>query len=121
MYRRKSYREWEKLKNSCSRLFQGTRGPSGKVSTPGPEGRRPETRFHRRSAVYGACCTPNHTSSRWCGVKIPTLARPTQEGCKAGRGPARREPLPEAWRGGASSGVVIVIWPRLKITRSVPK
>ncbi|GBM79696.1 hypothetical protein AVEN_71222-1 [Araneus ventricosus] len=33
------------------------------------------------------------TSSRWCGVKIPTLARPTQEGCKAGRGPAGREPL----------------------------
>ncbi|GBN63957.1 hypothetical protein AVEN_7703-1 [Araneus ventricosus] len=28
----------------------------------------------------------------WCGAKIPTLARPTQEGCKAGRGPAGREP-----------------------------
>ncbi|GBM99094.1 hypothetical protein AVEN_138933-1 [Araneus ventricosus] len=28
----------------------------------------------------------------WC-KKMPTLARPTQEGCKAGRGPARREPL----------------------------
>ncbi|GBO44528.1 hypothetical protein AVEN_158608-1 [Araneus ventricosus] len=25
------------------------------------------------------------TFFRWCGAKIPTLARPTQEGCKAGR------------------------------------
>ncbi|GBM07459.1 hypothetical protein AVEN_5263-1 [Araneus ventricosus] len=32
------------------------------------------------------------TSSRWCGVKIPALARPTQKGCKAGRGPERRPP-----------------------------
>ncbi|GBM86690.1 hypothetical protein AVEN_29835-1 [Araneus ventricosus] len=31
-------------------------------------------------------------SSRWCGVKIPTLARPTQKGCKAGRGPVGRPP-----------------------------
>ncbi|GBM73205.1 hypothetical protein AVEN_228984-1 [Araneus ventricosus] len=28
-----------------------------------------------------------HTSSRCYGAKIPTLARPTQKGCKAGRGP----------------------------------
>ncbi|GBO40285.1 hypothetical protein AVEN_6250-1 [Araneus ventricosus] len=35
--------------------------PSGKVSTSGPEDRRFETRFPRRSAVYGACCTLNHT------------------------------------------------------------
>ncbi|GBN26209.1 hypothetical protein AVEN_76594-1, partial [Araneus ventricosus] len=27
----------------------------------------------------------------------------------------------EGWRGGASSGVVLVIRPRLKMTRSVPK
>ncbi|GBN94333.1 hypothetical protein AVEN_47724-1 [Araneus ventricosus] len=26
----------------------------------------------------------DQASSRWCGAKIPTLARPTQEGCKAG-------------------------------------
>ncbi|GBN60223.1 hypothetical protein AVEN_25968-1 [Araneus ventricosus] len=26
------------------------------------------------------------------GVKIPTLARPTQKGCKAGRGPVGRPP-----------------------------
>ncbi|GBL73004.1 hypothetical protein AVEN_128173-1 [Araneus ventricosus] len=39
----------------------GPRWPSGKVSTSGPEGRRLETRFHRRSAVYGARRTPNHT------------------------------------------------------------
>ncbi|GBM58119.1 hypothetical protein AVEN_164299-1 [Araneus ventricosus] len=38
-----------------------------------------------------ACCTLNQTSSCWYGAKIPTLARPTQKGCKAGRGPAGRE------------------------------
>ncbi|GBM89908.1 hypothetical protein AVEN_84294-1 [Araneus ventricosus] len=32
------------------------------------------------------------TFSLWCGAKIPTLARPTQKGCKAGRGPAGRAP-----------------------------
>ncbi|GBO09907.1 hypothetical protein AVEN_104445-1 [Araneus ventricosus] len=32
------------------------------------------------------------TPSRWCGAKIPTLARPTQKGCKVGRGPAGRAP-----------------------------
>ncbi|GBL96695.1 hypothetical protein AVEN_111837-1 [Araneus ventricosus] len=37
------------------------RWPSSKVPTPGPEGRRLETRFHRRSAVYGARCALNHT------------------------------------------------------------
>ncbi|GBM11712.1 hypothetical protein AVEN_75661-1 [Araneus ventricosus] len=35
----------------------------------------------------------SQTSSRWCGAKMPILARPTQEGCKAGRGAAGREPL----------------------------
>ncbi|GBO01845.1 hypothetical protein AVEN_156989-1 [Araneus ventricosus] len=59
------------------------------------------------------------TPSRRSGAKIPTLARPTQKGCKAGRGPVGRPPpacggrdllgtikkmiqaLPEeAWRGG---------------------
>ncbi|GBM54335.1 hypothetical protein AVEN_263045-1 [Araneus ventricosus] len=34
------------------------------------------------------------TSSRWCGAKIPTLARPTHEGCKAGRGPAEKGASP---------------------------
>ncbi|GBO40794.1 hypothetical protein AVEN_4405-1 [Araneus ventricosus] len=37
----------------------------------------------------------DQTSSRWCGV--------------------------EACRGGASSSVVLAIWPRFKVTRSVPK
>ncbi|GBO34691.1 hypothetical protein AVEN_129132-1 [Araneus ventricosus] len=27
----------------------------------------------------------------------------------------------EVWRGGVSLGVVLVIWPRFKMTRSVPK
>ncbi|GBL53979.1 hypothetical protein AVEN_126041-1, partial [Araneus ventricosus] len=31
-------------------------------------------------------------SSHLCGAKIPTLARPTQKGCKAGRGPVGRPP-----------------------------
>ncbi|GBO22457.1 hypothetical protein AVEN_274724-1, partial [Araneus ventricosus] len=44
-----------------SRAFRGPRWPSGKVSALGPEGSRFETRFRRRSAVYGACCTLNHT------------------------------------------------------------
>ncbi|GBM39735.1 hypothetical protein AVEN_68583-1 [Araneus ventricosus] len=52
--------------------------------------------------MYGACCTlSGQTSSRWCGVKIPTLARPTQGGCNAARGPAGREPL----RGSLERGV----------------
>ncbi|GBN81629.1 hypothetical protein AVEN_161517-1 [Araneus ventricosus] len=39
----------------CSYVFYPRpRWPSGKVSTSGPEGRRFETRFHRRPAVYEA-------------------------------------------------------------------
>ncbi|GBM55794.1 hypothetical protein AVEN_109237-1 [Araneus ventricosus] len=34
--------------------------PSGKVAGLGPEGSRFETRFHRRSVLYWACCTLNH-------------------------------------------------------------
>ncbi|GBN35132.1 hypothetical protein AVEN_133859-1 [Araneus ventricosus] len=34
---------------------------------------------------------PNVLPLVWC-KKIPTLARPTQKGCKAGRGPAGRTP-----------------------------
>ncbi|GBM37658.1 hypothetical protein AVEN_132100-1 [Araneus ventricosus] len=71
--------------------------PKRKVSASGPEGSRFDIRFHSISAVY---CSLLHvkskvggqTSSLLCGAKLPTLARPTQEGCKAGRGPAGREP-----------------------------
>ncbi|GBL92637.1 hypothetical protein AVEN_123807-1 [Araneus ventricosus] len=52
------------------------RWPSGKVSTPGPEGRRFEIRFHRRSAVHGARCTPNHT--QWPNV-LPLVWRGSLE------------------------------------------
>ncbi|GBN95834.1 hypothetical protein AVEN_268557-1 [Araneus ventricosus] len=50
--------------------------PSGKASAFGPEGPRPETRFHRRSAVHEACCTPNHTQPNvlplvWHGEGVP--------------------------------------------------
>ncbi|GBM60489.1 hypothetical protein AVEN_212041-1 [Araneus ventricosus] len=33
-----------------------------------------------------------HATGPIHGVKIPTLARPTQKGCKAGRGPVGRPP-----------------------------
>ncbi|GBM78439.1 hypothetical protein AVEN_96774-1 [Araneus ventricosus] len=50
------------------------RWPSRKVSSLGQKGSMFETRFHRRSAVYGACCTliirSGQTSSRWCGVEV---------------------------------------------------
>ncbi|GBL75038.1 hypothetical protein AVEN_243828-1 [Araneus ventricosus] len=55
------------------------RWPSGKVSALGPEGSRFETRFHCRSAAYGACCTLNlrsgQTTSRWCGAHNPPRFR----------------------------------------------
>ncbi|GBM67812.1 hypothetical protein AVEN_88503-1 [Araneus ventricosus] len=54
----------------------GPRWTSGKVSTSGPEGRRFETRFHRRSAVYGARCTPNHT---WRTNVLPLMWRGCSE------------------------------------------
>ncbi|GBN04325.1 hypothetical protein AVEN_233642-1 [Araneus ventricosus] len=61
--------------------------PIGKVSALGPEGSRFETRFRRRSTVYGACFTLNHTQ--------------------------RPNALPLVWHGslerGASSGVILVI------------
>ncbi|GBN77286.1 hypothetical protein AVEN_28532-1, partial [Araneus ventricosus] len=49
------------------------RCPSVKVSVLEPKGSRFETRFHRRSAEYGARCTPNRTQwpnalpPVWCG------------------------------------------------------
>ncbi|GBL98281.1 hypothetical protein AVEN_186775-1 [Araneus ventricosus] len=70
--------------------------PSSKVSALGLE--IPGSKADSTEAVYGACCTLNHTywpNVQTCGVKLPTLARPTQEGCEAGRGPAGREPLPQ--------------------------
>ncbi|GBN10312.1 hypothetical protein AVEN_191447-1 [Araneus ventricosus] len=51
--------------------FLGPRWPSGKVSALGPEGSRFETRFHRRSAVYGARCTLNS----YAVAKHPPLVR----------------------------------------------
>ncbi|GBN69761.1 hypothetical protein AVEN_206969-1 [Araneus ventricosus] len=66
-----------------SRLW-GRRAPGPKPdSTEDPTGMEPVARYIIRSG---------QTSSRWCGVKIPTLARPTQKGCKAGRGPVGRPP-----------------------------
>ncbi|GBM72466.1 hypothetical protein AVEN_226107-1 [Araneus ventricosus] len=43
------------------RLRKGRGGLVVRSKAPGLEGSRPETRFHRRYAVYGACCTLNHT------------------------------------------------------------
>ncbi|GBN39536.1 hypothetical protein AVEN_172857-1 [Araneus ventricosus] len=60
-----------------------------------------EIEFSLDESKFRECClTVNlirsvpsgvQTFSRWCGAKIPTLALPTQEECKNGRGPARRE------------------------------
>ncbi|GBM08026.1 hypothetical protein AVEN_71464-1 [Araneus ventricosus] len=55
---------------------KGPRWPSGKASTQGPDGRRPETRFHRRSAVYGARSPPNHT--QWPNA-LPLVRRGSLE------------------------------------------
>ncbi|GBL95307.1 hypothetical protein AVEN_166478-1, partial [Araneus ventricosus] len=61
--------------------YRGPGWPSGKVSTSGPEGRRFETRFHRRSTVYGARCTLNHT--QWKNVLPFGVARKLGEGVPA--------------------------------------
>ncbi|GBM53015.1 hypothetical protein AVEN_265972-1 [Araneus ventricosus] len=68
---------------------QGRRLPDGKASARTFLGSKPVYvgLLHFKSYVG------NQTSSRWCGAKIPTLARPTQEWFKASRGPAGREPL----------------------------
>ncbi|GBM17780.1 hypothetical protein AVEN_271602-1 [Araneus ventricosus] len=59
--------------------------PSGKVSAPGPEGRRLEARFHQRTAVHGACCAPNHT--QWPNV-LPLVWRGNlKRGCQPRRRP----------------------------------
>ncbi|GBL93699.1 hypothetical protein AVEN_166746-1 [Araneus ventricosus] len=49
----------------------------------GPEGRRFETRLHRRSAVYGACCTLNLTQ---CPNALP-LRGSLERGCQLRRRP----------------------------------
>ncbi|GBN55075.1 hypothetical protein AVEN_55420-1 [Araneus ventricosus] len=55
------------------------RWPSGKTAAPGPQGFWLETRFHRRSAVYGACGTPNHPQ---CPNVLPLVWRRSLErGC----------------------------------------
>ncbi|GBN60953.1 hypothetical protein AVEN_185692-1 [Araneus ventricosus] len=52
----------QKIPNQRRTFKEGRpRWPSDKASTPAPEGRRLETRFHRRSAVYGARRTLNNT------------------------------------------------------------
>ncbi|GBN21281.1 hypothetical protein AVEN_29570-1 [Araneus ventricosus] len=50
--------------------------PNGNVSTSRPEGGGTETRFHRRSAVCGASCTPNPT--QWPNA-LPLLWRGSLE------------------------------------------
>ncbi|GBM26469.1 hypothetical protein AVEN_126965-1 [Araneus ventricosus] len=73
-----------------------TRGRgSGKVSTSGLEGRSFKNRYHRRSAVYGARCTPNHTQWPnafllvWLEEAVPAQAPslPSDRGSKL-RGPS---------------------------------
>ncbi|GBN84138.1 hypothetical protein AVEN_206252-1 [Araneus ventricosus] len=48
--------------------------------------------YVRKSHYTAKSYVGGRTSSRWRGAKIPTLARPTQEGCKAGAEPAGRDP-----------------------------
>ncbi|GBO30003.1 hypothetical protein AVEN_101542-1 [Araneus ventricosus] len=60
--------------------FWRPRWPNAKFSALGPEGCRLETRFHRRSAVYGTYWTLNHT--QWANV-FPLLRRGSLEkGCQ---------------------------------------
>ncbi|GBN72203.1 hypothetical protein AVEN_148277-1 [Araneus ventricosus] len=66
---------------SVSRSINRQRWPRGKVSTSGPKGRRLDTRFHRRSAVYGACC---HAKSYAVAKRSPVgVARKFGEGVPA--------------------------------------
>ncbi|GBO14118.1 hypothetical protein AVEN_250765-1 [Araneus ventricosus] len=75
---------------------QRPRWLSGKVSVSEPQGSKPDsTKDPSRIGPVARQIIRRlggQTSSRWCGAKIPTLARPTQEGCKAGRGPVGKEP-----------------------------
>ncbi|GBN80065.1 hypothetical protein AVEN_240036-1, partial [Araneus ventricosus] len=54
---------------------------------------QPERRWCCVTQPERRWCCDTQPERRWCDVKIPTLTRPTQEGCKAGRGPAGRETL----------------------------
>ncbi|GBN04295.1 hypothetical protein AVEN_47425-1 [Araneus ventricosus] len=69
---------------------------NGKVWALGPEvpGSRPNSTEDPPCMGPAACefIRSVQTSSDWCDTKIPTLALPTQEECKAARGPAGREP-----------------------------
>ncbi|GBN60973.1 hypothetical protein AVEN_256435-1 [Araneus ventricosus] len=56
--------------------------PSGKVSALGPDGSRFKTRFHRRSVVYGACCTLNHTL--WPNVLLLVWRGSLEAGANSG-------------------------------------
>ncbi|GBL72705.1 hypothetical protein AVEN_127942-1 [Araneus ventricosus] len=51
-----------------------SRWPSGKVSPLRPEGSRIETRFLRRSAVYGTCCSPPAGVERKLEEGLPAQA-----------------------------------------------
>ncbi|GBM68770.1 hypothetical protein AVEN_97905-1 [Araneus ventricosus] len=56
----------------------GPRWPSGKVPALGPEGCRPETRFHRKSAVHGL-----HAKSYAVAKRPPLVWRGSLErGCQ---------------------------------------
>ncbi|GBN09386.1 hypothetical protein AVEN_177275-1 [Araneus ventricosus] len=50
----------------------------------------------------------------------PCMGPAARQIIRSGQTPSRWRGV-EVWRGGASSGVVLIIRPRLKITRSVPK
>ncbi|GBM28993.1 hypothetical protein AVEN_232222-1, partial [Araneus ventricosus] len=52
--------------------------PSGKASAPGPEGSRPETRFHRRSAKQGICDMLNH--KQWPNARQPSAGAALKPG-----------------------------------------
>ncbi|GBM77074.1 hypothetical protein AVEN_93139-1 [Araneus ventricosus] len=63
------------------------RRPSGNVSTSGPEGRRLEAQFHRRSTVYGACM--RHVVAKCPPVSV---ARKRGESSSSDRGSKLRGP-----------------------------
>ncbi|GBN12644.1 hypothetical protein AVEN_58258-1 [Araneus ventricosus] len=54
----------------------GQRWPSSRVSAFRPKSSMFKTGFHRRSAVYGARCTPNHT--QW-PIALPLARRGSWE------------------------------------------
>ncbi|GBN95622.1 hypothetical protein AVEN_222872-1 [Araneus ventricosus] len=86
------FNDTNRLESASVHRALGGRG--GLVSASGPEGPRPEIRFYRRSAVYMG---PLHAKSYVGGVVRKLGER------------------------SACSGVVLIIRPRPKFTRCVPK